>query len=72
MSPLVATEFTTRGQSPMQASIYFASITVVLLKIKENLHFEYVKGKHSFQFEAKQRSKGTTFNPVYSARSLPR
>ena len=32
MSPLVATEFTTRGQSPMQASIYFASITVVLLK----------------------------------------
>ena len=27
------TEFTTRGQSPMQASICFASIAVVLLKI---------------------------------------
>ena len=33
---VVAIEFTTRGQSPMRASICFAAITVVLLnKIKE-------------------------------------
>ena len=51
---LVAIEFTTRGQSPMRASICFASITEVLLnKIKKKIHFEYVKGKHSFQFEVK-------------------
>ena len=54
MLPLVAIEFTTPGQSPMRASICFASITVVLSKkIKEKIHFEYVKGKYSFQFEAK-------------------
>ena len=51
---MVAIEFTTRGQSPMRASICFAAITVVLLnKIKEKIQFEYGKGKHSFQFEAK-------------------
>ena len=45
-SPLVATEFTTRGHPQMRASICFASITVVLFKkIKEKTHFEYVKGK---------------------------
>ena len=55
-SPLVATEFTTRGYSQMRASICFASITVVLFKkIKEKTHFEYVKGKHSFQSEVKVR-----------------
>ena len=33
---MVAIEFTTRGQSPMRASICFAAITVVLLnKLKE-------------------------------------
>ena len=31
-SPLVATEFTTRGYSQMRVSICFASITVVLFK----------------------------------------
>ena len=37
---LVAIEFTTRGQSPMRASICFASITEVLLnKIKEKNTF---------------------------------
>ena len=51
---MVAIEFTTRGQSPMRASICFAAITVVLLnKIKEKIQFDYGKGKHSFQFEAK-------------------
>ena len=55
-SPLVATEFTTRRHSQMRASICFASIIVVLFKkIKEKTHFEYVKGKHSFQSEVKVR-----------------
>lgn len=55
-SPLVATEFTTRGHSQMRASTCFASITVVLFeKIKEKTHFEYVKGKHNFQSEVKVR-----------------
>ena len=55
-SPLVATEFTTRGHPQMRASICFASITVVLFKkIKEKTQFEYVKGKHSFQSEVKVR-----------------
>ena len=44
---------TARGQSPMRASICFAPIRVVLLKIKERIHFEYVNVKHSYQFEAK-------------------
>ena len=51
---LVAIEFTTCGQSPMRASICFASITVVLSnKIKE----KYVSnmGKVNIAFSLKQR-----------------
>lgn len=55
-SPLVTTEFTTRGYSQMRVSICFASLTVVLFKkIKEKTQFEYVKGKHSCQSEVKVR-----------------
>ena len=62
---MVAIEFTTRGQSPMRASICFASITVVLsIKIKE----KYISnmGKVNIAFSLKQRS-----NIQYSARSRP-
>ena len=51
---MVAIEFTTRGQSPMRASICFASITVVLSnKIKE----KYISnmGKVNIAFSLKQR-----------------
>ena len=59
---LVAIEFNTRGQPPMRASIFFASITVVLLnknKIlnKRKVQFEYVKSKHTLQFEAEVKKK---------------
>ena len=58
--PLVMSEFTTHSQSPMQASICFTSITVVLLKdIKGKIHFDCVKV--NIAFSLKQRSKSTTF-----------
>ena len=66
------TEFTTRGQSPMQASICFASIAVVLLKIIIQEKCILKMWKVYVPFSLKQRSKGTTFIPEYSAWSLPR
>ena len=46
---MVAIEFTTRGQSPMRASICFTAITVVLLnKIKEVVNPYFKKKFENF------------------------
>ena len=53
---MVTIEFTTRGQSPMRASICFAAITAVLLnKIKEKNTIR-VWEKVNIAFSLKQRS----------------
>ena len=62
-SPLVATEFTTRGHPQMRASICFASITVILFKkIKEKTQFEYVKGKQLSVWSKRQKAQLSTLN----------